>query len=84
MMKRKLVYIWFLRNVVVDKVGQYVLYKGEQWYMKLVLEFLVEVLNQIVLGDVYEFVGVIYDDDVELFCDQGKIKDYGFVYCFGQ
>lgn len=65
MTKRKLAYIWSLRNAAADKAGQYVPYKGEQRYMKSVLESLVEALNQTALGDAYELVGVIYDDDAE-------------------
>lgn len=84
MTKRKLAYIWSLRNAAADKAGQYVPYKGEQRYMKSVLESLVEALNQTALGDAYELVGVIYDDDAELPRDQGKIKDYGFAYRPGQ
>lgn len=84
MTKRKLAYIWSLRNAAADKAGQYVPYKGEQRYMKSVLESLVEALNQTALGDAYELVGVIYDDDAELPRDEGKIKDYGFAYRPGQ
>ncbi|HCG1157596.1 TPA: N(5)-hydroxyornithine transformylase PvdF, partial [Pseudomonas aeruginosa] len=51
MTKRKLAYIWSLRNAAADKAGQYVPYKGEQRYMKSVLESLVEALNQTALGD---------------------------------
>ncbi len=57
MTKRKLAYIWSLRNAAADKAGQYVPYKGEQRYMKSVLESLVEALNQTALGDAYELVG---------------------------
>lgn len=74
MTKRKLAYIWSLRNAAADKAGQYVPYKGEQRYMKSVLESLVEALNQTALGDAYELVGVIYDDDAELPRDQGKSR----------
>ncbi|HHL2157711.1 TPA: N(5)-hydroxyornithine transformylase PvdF, partial [Pseudomonas aeruginosa] len=42
MKKRKLAYIWSLRNAAADKAGQYVPYKGEERYMKSVLESLVE------------------------------------------
>ncbi len=50
MKKRKLAYIWSLRNAAADKAGQYVPYKGEERYMKSVLESLVEGLNQTSLG----------------------------------
>ncbi|MED5608740.1 MULTISPECIES: N(5)-hydroxyornithine transformylase PvdF [unclassified Pseudomonas] len=80
MKKRKLAYIWSLRNAAADKAGQYVPYKGEERYMKSVLEFLVESLNQTSLGDHYELVGVIYDDDPQSPRDQEKIRDYGFAY----
>lgn len=84
MMKRKLAYIWSLRNAAADKAGQYVPYKGEQRYMKSVLEFLVESLNQTALGDAYELVAVIYDDDTGLERDRQKIHDYGFACRPGQ
>lgn len=66
MTKRKLAYIWSLRNAAADKAGQQVAYKGELRYMKSPLEFLAESLNRTALGDAYELVGVIYDDDPEL------------------
>ncbi|HEK0201964.1 TPA: pyoverdine biosynthesis hydroxyornithine transformylase PvdF [Pseudomonas aeruginosa] len=84
MKKRKLAYIWSLRNAAADKAGQYVPYKGEERYMKSVLESLVEGLNQTSLGEAYELVGVIYDDDAGLPRDQEKIRDYGFAYRPGQ
>ncbi|PDO70672.1 N(5)-hydroxyornithine transformylase PvdF, partial [Klebsiella oxytoca] len=76
--------IWSLRNAAADKAGQYVPYKGEERYMKSVLESLVEGLNQTSLGEAYELVGVIYDDDAGLPRDQEKIRDYGFAYRPGQ
>ncbi|MCO2325829.1 N(5)-hydroxyornithine transformylase PvdF, partial [Pseudomonas aeruginosa] len=84
MTKRKLAYIWSLRNAAADKAGQQVAYKGELRYMKSPLEFLAESLNRTALGDAYELVGVIYDDDPELPRDQQKIEDYGFAYRPGQ
>lgn len=84
MTKRKLAYIWSLRNAAADKAGQQVAYKGELRYMKSPLEFLAESLNRTALGDAYELVGVIYDDDPELPRDQRKIEDYGFAYRPGQ
>jgi len=80
MMKRKLAYIWSLRNAAADKAGQQVAYKGELRYMKSPLEFLADSLSRTALGDAYELVGVIYDDDPELPRDQVKIQDYGFAY----
>lgn len=74
MTKRKLAYIWSLRNAAADKAGQYVPYKGEQRYMKSVLESLVEALNQTALGDAYELVGVIYDDDAGCLATREKSR----------
>lgn len=78
MKKRKLAYVWSLRNAAADKAGQFVPYKGEERYMKSVLQSLVEGLNQTPLGERYELVGVIYDDDPGSPRDQDKIRDYGF------
>ncbi|MEN1471561.1 N(5)-hydroxyornithine transformylase PvdF, partial [Pseudomonas aeruginosa] len=50
MTKRKLAYIWSLRNAAADKAGQQVAYKGELRYMKSPLEFLAESLNRTAPG----------------------------------
>ena len=77
MTKKKLVYVWSLRNAAADRAGQFIDYKGEQRYMKSVLEHLVEQLNTTDLGDLYSLVGVIFDDDLNLAADAEKLKDYG-------
>lgn len=77
-MKTKLVYIWSLRNAAADNAGQHIAYKGETRYMKSVLEYLVEALNETPLGKMYSLEGVIYDDDNESAGDREKLKDYGF------
>lgn len=80
MQKKKLVYIWSLRNAAADKAGQQVAYKDGTRYMKSVLESLVEALNQTELGQMYSLEKVIYDDDAELAIDREKLKEYGFSY----
>jgi folate-dependent phosphoribosylglycinamide formyltransferase PurN len=78
MAKTKLVYIWSLRNAAADKAGQFIAYKGEQRYMKSPLEYLVEALNETELGDAYELVTVIHDDDEGSQRDREKVGEYGF------
>ncbi|NKI69299.1 N(5)-hydroxyornithine transformylase PvdF [Collimonas pratensis] len=80
MQKKKLVYIWSLRNAAADKAGQEVAYKDGARYMKSVLESLVEALNQTELGQMYSLEKVIYDDDAELAIDREKLREYGFSY----
>lgn len=80
MKKINLVYIWSLRNAAADKAGQSVAYKDHERYMKSVLESLAEALNQTALGEAYDLVGVIYDDDEQLPRDQKLVSDYGFAY----
>jgi len=80
MTKKNLVYVWSLRNAAADKAGQPVAYKDHERYMKSVLEFLVESLNQTPLGNAYNLVGVIYDDDPQSPRDQQLVSDYGFAY----
>ncbi|ELX08676.1 folate-dependent phosphoribosylglycinamide formyltransferase PurN [Janthinobacterium sp. HH01] len=80
MAKTKLVYIWSLRNAAADRAGQYIDYKGEQRYMKSVLEYLVETLNETALGEAYSLEAVIYDDDQQSERDREKVGDYGFAY----
>jgi folate-dependent phosphoribosylglycinamide formyltransferase PurN len=80
MSKKKLVYIWSLRNAAADKAGQDVAYKSGTRYMKSVLESLVEALNDTELGDLYSLEKVIYDDDAGSALDREKLKEYGFSY----
>ncbi|MDB5765899.1 MAG: Pyoverdine synthetase PvdF, N5-hydroxyornithine formyltransferase [Collimonas fungivorans] len=80
MPKKKLVYIWSLRNAAADRAGQEVAYKNSARYMKSVLEYLVEALNQTELGDMYSLEKVIYDDDADSAVDREKLKEYGFSY----
>ncbi|MFT5756388.1 MAG: folate-dependent phosphoribosylglycinamide formyltransferase PurN [Alteromonadaceae bacterium] len=77
MKKKKLVYVWSLRNAAADQAGQMIAYKGEQRYMKSVLEYLAVELNNTDLGDLYTLEGVIFDDDLNLTADAIKLKDYG-------
>lgn len=78
MPKTKLVYIWSLRNAAADKAGQHIAYRGEERYMKSVLESLVEALNTTPLGDIYSLEAVIRDDDDGSLRDQQKLQGYGF------
>jgi folate-dependent phosphoribosylglycinamide formyltransferase PurN len=80
MSKKKLVYIWSLRNAAADKAGQDVTYKSSTRYMKSVLESLVEALNDTGLGELYSLEKVIYDDDAGSALDREKLKEYGFSY----
>ncbi|MFM0198439.1 N(5)-hydroxyornithine transformylase PvdF [Paraburkholderia fungorum] len=80
MSKKKLVYIWSLRNAAADKAGQDVAYKSGTRYMKSVLESLVEALNDTELGELYSLEKVIYDDDAGSALDREKLKEYGFSY----
>lgn len=80
MAKKKLVYIWSLRNAAADKAGQQVDYKGGTRYMKSVLESLVGALNDTELGDAYSLERVIYDDDAGSPLDREKLAEYGFAY----
>lgn len=80
MAKKKLVYIWSLRNAAADKAGQQIDYKGGKRYMKSVLESLVEALNDTALGDAYSLERVIYDDDANSPRDREKLAEYGFAY----
>ncbi|NML96757.1 N(5)-hydroxyornithine transformylase PvdF [Paraburkholderia sp. RP-4-7] len=80
MLKKKLVYIWSLRNAAADKAGQDIAYKSSTRYMKSVLESLVEALNDTELGEQYSLEKVIYDDDAGSALDREKLKEYGFSY----
>lgn len=84
MQKINLAYIWSFRNAAADKAGQHIPYKGSTRYMKSPLEYLVEVLANTELGDKYQLVGIINDDDPENPRDVEKIKDYGFSYHLGK
>jgi folate-dependent phosphoribosylglycinamide formyltransferase PurN len=77
MVKKKLVYVWSLRNAAADQAGQMIDYKGEQRYMKSVLEYLVAELNNTNLGELYTLEGIIFDDDLNLPADANKLRDYG-------
>ncbi|MEX5539178.1 N(5)-hydroxyornithine transformylase PvdF [Pseudomonas poae] len=78
MTKKNLVYVWSLRNAAADKAGQPVAYKDHERYMTSVLEFLVGALNDTPLGQAYDLVGVVYDDDEHNPRDQALVADYGF------
>ncbi|WP_443695783.1 N(5)-hydroxyornithine transformylase PvdF [Pseudomonas sp.] len=80
MTKKNLVYVWSLRNAAADKAGQAVSYKDHARYMKSVLEFLVGSLNDTPLGEAYNLVGVVYDDDEQNPRDRQLVADYGFAY----
>lgn len=84
MPKKKLVYIWSLRNAAADKAGQDIAYRSGTRYMKSVLESLVEALNDTELGEQYSLEKVIYDDDAGSALDREKLKEYGFSYEAGK
>lgn len=84
MPKKKLIYIWSLRNAAADKAGQDIAYKSGTRYMKSVLESLVEALNDTELGEQYSLEKVIYDDDAGSSLDREKLKEYGFSYEAGK
>lgn len=78
MSKKKLVYVWSLRNAAADRAGQDIDYKGGRRYMMSPLEYLVGQLNETALGDRYSLVGVIQDDDEQSIRDREKLGKYGF------
>lgn len=78
MTKKRLVYIWSLRNAAADKAGQYVQYKGAARYMASPLEHLASVLNEGPLGEKLSLEQVIFDDDEGSPADRNKLADYGF------
>lgn len=84
MSKKKLVYVWSLRNASADQAGKYVSYKGEQRYMKSPLEYLVEQLNETELGELYSLEAVIHDDDEDYPNDREKLEGYGFAPTVGK
>ena len=78
MSKKKLVYLFSLRNAAADLAGQQVPYKGELRYMPAPLEYLVEQLNTTGLGDKWSLEAVIYDDDPDSPRDQERLGEFGF------
>jgi folate-dependent phosphoribosylglycinamide formyltransferase PurN len=84
MPKKRLVYIWSLRNAAADQAGQSIDYKGGRRYMKSPLEHLAGALNETQLGEAYSLEAVIHDDDEGWPIDREKLKDYGFTYRPGQ
>lgn len=78
MSKKKLVYVWSLRNAAADKAGQCIDYMGEQRYMMAPLEYLVARLNRTSLGQSFSLEAVIHDDDGQSVRDREKLGDYGF------
>lgn len=76
MSKKKLVYIWSLRNAAADQAGKYVTYKGEQRYMTSPLEHLVTQLNETKLGELYSLEAIIHDDDERYKKDKEKLGSY--------
>lgn len=78
MKKKNFVYIGSLRNAAADKAGQYINYKAGQRYMRSPLEYIAEVFGTSELNDLYDFRGIIFDDDENLKTDQGKLVEYGF------
>ena len=78
MAKKKLAYMWSLRNAAVDRAGQFITCRAEARYMMSPLEYLAAQLNQTSLGDEFTLVGVIHDDDAESQRDRAKLVDYGF------
>ena len=77
-MKKRLVYIWSLRNAAADKAGQHIAYKDGTRYMKSVLESLVEALENTALGDIYSLEKILFDDDADHLADRDKLQEYGF------
>ncbi len=78
MSKKKLVYVWSLRNAAADKAGQDIPYKGAFRYMKSPLEYLAEALSDTSLGQAYVLKAVISDDDEGSSNDRDKLKECGF------
>lgn len=78
MSKKKLVYLFSLRNAAADLAGQQVPFKGELRYMPSPLEYLIEQLNSTDLGDKWSLEAVIYDDDPTSPLDRSRLGDFGF------
>lgn len=78
MEKIKLVYMWSFRNAAADRAGQDIPYQDSYRYMMSPLEYLIRALNETRLGEQYELVGVINDDDPGSTRDSGKLEEYGF------
>ncbi|MFC6632691.1 hypothetical protein [Microbulbifer taiwanensis] len=76
--KKKLVYVWSLRNAAADRAGQFIEYKQGTRYMMSPLEYLVDQLNTTELGDRYSLEAVIHDDDEQSPRDRAALADYGF------
>ncbi len=79
MSKKKLVYVWSLRNAAADKAGKFVAYEGKRRYMMSPLEYLAAQLNRTRLGEHYSLEAVIHDDDSHSARDRDKLGDYDFV-----
>jgi folate-dependent phosphoribosylglycinamide formyltransferase PurN len=78
MRKKRLVYIWSLRNAAADRAGQHVEYKGGRRYMTSPLEYLAGALNDTPLGQAYRLEAVVFDEGSAR--DREKVRDYGFSY----
>ena len=76
--KKKLVYMWSLRNAAADRAGRFIGCRAAVRYMMSPLEYLAAQLNQTRLGDKFTLVGVIHDDDAESPRDRTRLADYGF------
>lgn len=78
MSKKRLVYIWSLRNAAADLAGQHVEYQGEKRYMTSPLKYLAQRLDEGPLGDAVSLERVIFDDDEGHAPDREKLAGYGF------
>lgn len=78
MEKLRLAYIWSFRNAAADLAGQDIPYRGGQRYMVSPLEYLVTALNDTPLGQRYQLVAVINDDDPDSPRDRASLQAYGF------
>ncbi|MFT4102393.1 MAG: N(5)-hydroxyornithine transformylase PvdF [Burkholderiaceae bacterium] len=78
MSKKRLVYIWSLRNAAADRAGQYIAYRGGSKYMASPIEHLAALLDDGPLGRSVSLEGVIFDDDEGNASDRAKLADYGF------
>jgi folate-dependent phosphoribosylglycinamide formyltransferase PurN len=79
MAKKRLVYVWSLRNAAADQAGKYVTYKNEQRYMTSPLEHLVVQLNEADLGELYSLEAIIHDDDECYEKDKEKLGSYSMM-----
>lgn len=78
MSKKRLVYIWSLRNAAADRAGQYIDYQGAPRYMMSPLEHLAGLLEQGPLAQAYSLEGILHDDDEGSPRDREKLREYGF------